>query len=300
VKRVIAIAFMLCLVAFACSGSDEHRVAGPSTPSTSPSPPTTTVPEITEVPRPANVKDETWRWFVHPGPSGAQILFGVKRNSEPGPHPPVLLVNASGGLNVDYVTFGDKLSDRGFDVALGCWFAASDIMDPQNLVIPCTDAPPFIGVADAAVPALDSLIDGARRALGASTPMVPIGFSRGGGIVALRASEGSPEPVVLVSGMYEGWNGIDSTVPGGEVNVVERVSSRWRAPTLILHGTADAAVPVVQAYDLEAALRAIGVDVEAHYYEGAGHNLAGEPGVEQDMLDRITNFLCARLACSGA
>ncbi len=104
---------------------------------------------------------------------------------------------------------------------------------------------------------------------------------------------------MLVSGMYEGWNGIGSTVPGGEVNVVERVSG-WRAPVLILHGTGDGAVPVVQAYDLEAALRGIGADVEAQYYEGAGHNLAGEPALAPDFRNRITQFLCARLTCSGA
>ena len=174
---------------------------------------------------------------------------------------------------------------------MGCWFASIDVSDPLNIAIPCADAPAFKGVVDAAVPDLDSLVEATHHALGASTPLVIVGFSRGGGITALRASEGQPEPVVLVSGLFEGWNGIGSDVPGGEVNVVERVDG-WRAPTLILHGTADAAVPVVQAQHLEAALRAHGVDVAAHYYEGAGHNLDGDPAVGTDLEDQITQFVC--------
>lgn len=299
--RAIGATFALCFVVSACSGAGEHRATGADSTSTSTTtPPTsTTVPDITEVPRPENVADETFQWFVHPAANGTQVLLGVKRNAEPGPHPAILLVHASGGLNVDYVSFAEQLSDRGFDVAVGCWFASSDVLDPQNLMIPCADAPPFKGVVDDAVADLDSLVEAARHALGASTPVALVGFSRGAGIAGLRASDGRPEPVVLVSGMYEGWNGIGSTVPDGEVNFVERISG-WHAPVLILHGTSDRAVPVVQAYDLEAALRGVGADVESHYYEGAGHNLAGEPGLNTDLEERITQFLCARLACSGA
>jgi dipeptidyl aminopeptidase/acylaminoacyl peptidase len=83
-----------------------------------------------------------------------------------------------------------------------------------------------------------------------------------------------------------------------EVNVVDRVDG-WRAPTLILHGTDDAAVPISQAQDLEAALRARDVDVQARYYEGAGHNLSGDAAVP-DFEQTITDFLCGRFACPAA
>ena len=181
---------------------------------------------------------------------------------------------------------------------MGCWFSSVNVSDPQNVIIPCTDAPAFKGVVDAAVPDLDSLVEAAHHALGTSTPLVLVGFSRGGGITALRASEGGPEPVILVSGLYEAWNGIGSDVAGGEVNVVERVDG-WSAPTLLLHGTDDAAVPVVQAQHLEAALLAHGVDVTARYYQGAGHNLDRDPAVGTDLEDQITRFACARLACAA-
>jgi dienelactone hydrolase len=247
------------------------------------------------VSRPVNVGDTTFEWYSHPASNGANVLIGVRRQPGPGPHPGVLLVHATGGLNTDYVAFADDLAARGFDVAVGCWFATPDVVDPQNVEIACADAPPFKGVVDEAVPDLDSLVEAAHHALGASEPLTLVGFSRGAGIAALRASAGRPEPVVLIAGMYEGWNGIGSTLPGGEVDVVKRVDG-WSAPTLILHGALDGAVPVSQALHLEEALRARGVDVEAHYYESGAHNLGADPAAA-DLRDRIAAFVCARSAC---
>ena len=178
---------------------------------------------------------------------------------------------------------------KGSTFAVGCLFTIDPASDPQIPLIPCADAPSPMGVVDAAVPDLDSVVDAVYDVLGASTPLAVVGFSRGAGIAALRASEGRLEPVVLVSGKYEGWSTLGD-VPGGDVNVVERVNG-WRPPALVLHGTADAAIPVAQAHDFEAALLATGASVEAHYYEGAGHNLAGEPAVHADLEDRITRFL---------
>ena len=298
--RGLVVALLVLLAAASCSGDGSGPRAVPSTPTTpSPStvPPVTTVPDIGEVPRPTNVADTTFHWYIHPVDSAVHVLVGVRRQAGPGPHPGVLLVPASGGLNTDYVGLADRLAARGFDVAVGCWFASIDVSDPLSIAIPCTDAPAFKGVVDDAVPDLDSLVEATHHALGASTRLVVVGFSRGGGITALRASEGQPEPVVLISGLYEGWNRIGSDVRG-EVNVVDRVES-WRAPTLILHGTADAAVPVVQAHHLEAALQARGIDVSAHYYEGAGHNLDGDPAVGTDLEEQIAQFVCARIACAA-
>jgi dienelactone hydrolase len=303
--RSLVVGLVVLVAAASCSGEGSGPRAVPPIrttvpPSTVPpaTPPVTTVPDIGEVPRPANVADTAFQWYVHPADNAVHVLVGVRRQAGPGPHPGILLVPASGGLNADYVAFADKLAARGFDVAVGCWFASVDVSDPLSIVIPCTDAPAFKGVVDAAVPDLDSLVEATHHALGASTPLALVGFSRGGGIIALRASEGQPELVVLVSGLFEGWNGIGSHVPGGEVNVVERVDG-WRAPTLLLHGTNDAAVPVVQPQHLEAALRLRGVDVAAHYYEGAGHNLDGDPAVGTDLVDQITQFVCARMACAA-
>lgn len=72
------------------------------------------------------------------------------------------------------------------------------------MTIPCVDGPPFKSVVDAAVLDLDSLAEAAHDALAVFEPLVVVGFSRGAGIAALRASWARAEPVVLVSGMYEG------------------------------------------------------------------------------------------------
>jgi dipeptidyl aminopeptidase/acylaminoacyl peptidase len=97
---------------------------------------------------------------------------------------------------------------------------------------------------------------------------------------------------VLISGRYESP---DPNVGAG-VDVVAQARG-FRAPSLILHGVVDGVIPVQVARDLEAALRAQGRDVVAQYYDGAGHNLDGEPTVRDDMENRIVTFLCQHLTC---
>jgi hypothetical protein len=55
----------------------------------------------------------------------------------------------------------------------------------------------------------------------------------------------------------------------------------------------------MQSQDLEAALRARGADVEAHYYEGQDHGLVQVAWVRADILDRTAAFLCARFTCAS-
>lgn len=260
-------------------------------------PTTTTTPRVTEVPRPEGVTEEGYRWYLRPNGEGPHVLLAVRRSAAPAPHPTVLLVDTSGGFNRDYLGFGDELVARGLDVAVGCLYAATADFDPENRRVPCADAPEFDGVIDSMVTQLDGLVDGAYGALGRSTQLAIMGFSRGASVVSARASAWRPEPVVLASGRYEGWIR-DASDPTTRVNIGDRVAA-WRAPALIVHGTIDAAVPVAQSEALEAALRRVGVDVESRYYEGAGHNLAGEPAVHDDFVNRVVGFVCARLGCPG-
>ena len=289
---------VVVLVVPACVGGGNHaKVPNPTTrPVSAPHP---TLPPVTEIARPDGVVNDGYQWYLYPPSGGAQLLLAVRRSTDIGRHPAVLLADTSGGFNLDYLTFADELVARGFDAAVGCLFTPPVPLEPGSGRIPCATAPPFDGVADTMVADLDLLVDAAYRALGPSTRLALMGFSRGAAIAALRASVGRPEPVLLASGRYNGWNSTTDPEPDGTVNVVDRVSG-WRAPALILHGTSDGAAPVSQSYELEAALRAAGDDVESHYYEGAGHNLAGEPGVRDDLVNRVTRFLCARLTCSGA
>jgi dienelactone hydrolase len=300
VKRVLAIAVVVACAAACGGGTAPTSSTASSTSSTAPSTtttstPSTTIPDITNAPRPPNVPDDRVSWYDHPAPGGTQVLLGVVRSQLPGPHPAIVLVPGSDGFNSDYVVFAEQLATRGFDVGFGCWWANYPIADesPTSLRIICGDAPPFKGVVDAAVPDLDSLVEGIAHALGGPSQMAVMGFSRGGGIVALRASAGRPEPIISVAGVLEGSA---FGVVTGEVNVVERADG-VHVPVLLLHGVDDTAVPVAQSQDFEAALRARGADVEAHYYEGQAHGLAQVPWVRTDILDRTAAFLCARFTC---
>ena len=275
----------------------ERQSVVTSAPAPVPHPPATMPSDIAEVPRPANVTDDAMQWFARVPGSPNPVLLGVRRSGTLRPHPALLVIDASGGLNPDYVAFAEEFVARGFDVAVGCLFSGDASVTPPVPLIACPDAPPLMGVVDAAVPDLDGVVDAAYDVLGASTSLGIIGFSRGAGIAALRATEGGREPVILVSGKYEGWSTL-GPVPGGEVNILDRVAG-WRPPALVLHGTADGAIPVSQAHDFEAALRAAGASVEAQYYEGSGHNLAGEPEVHADLQSRISTFLCAHMVCAA-
>jgi len=233
-------------------------------------------------------------WYSMPGPNGSETPVGILRALGDGPHPAILLVTGSEGLNSDYVVFARELTQRGFDVAIGCWFDGGKPVGAADPRIPCERAPVFKGVTDSAVPDLDALVDDARRALGDPDHLALVGFSRGGGIAMLRATTGAPEPVVSIAGMVEGTTAWGEAP--GEVDVVARASGIV-APVLILHGTGDALVGVEQAQHLEAALRARGADVVAKYYDGMPHGLAQVRWVRRDMEATITDFLCDRFGC---
>jgi dipeptidyl aminopeptidase/acylaminoacyl peptidase len=52
-------------------------------------------------------------------------------------------------------------------------------------------------------------------------------------------------------------------------------------PTLLIHTAADRVLPIEQAYELEAAVRAAGVPVETYYYDDTSHYL----GIGDNLTD---------------
>ena len=245
---------------------------------------------------PQNAHDPDVSWYAAPGPGGSLLPVGILRAPGAGPHPAVLLVTGSEGLNTDYVVFARELTEQGFDVAIGCWFDGGSPVDASDPRIPCERAPDFKGVTDGAVADLDALVAGARDALGGPAHLALVGFSRGGGIALLRATTGAPEPVVSIAGMVDGTTAWGEEP--GEVDVIQRASGIV-APVLLLHGTADALVAVGQARAMEGALRALGADVAVKYYDGMPHGLAQIAWVRRDMEATITGFLCARFGCGA-
>jgi len=252
-------------------------------------------PETERTTAPPNAMVPNVSWSRVEAPGGHHLLLGTERSALPGHHVGVLLVTGTEGLNTDYPRFAQQLAARGFDVAFGCWFASPPPPSPTDPEIGCANAPQFVGVSEAAVPDLDALVAGARSVLHDPATLALVGFSRGGGMAMLRATTGAADPVVSIAGVLEGttaWGQLPS-----EVNVVSRAAG-INAPVLILHGERDWLVPVSQAHDMQAALRARGADVVAKYYPGADHGLAQIPAVRADLIEQITRFLCARYACA--
>jgi carboxymethylenebutenolidase len=64
---------------------------------------------------------------------------------------------------------------------------------------------------------------------------------------------------------------------------------RRLCPVLILHGEADAIVPVAEAYHLKELLEKRGVPYEMKIYPGVGHGFSGETW--RDAAERAVGFL---------
>ncbi|KAF8073983.1 Alpha/Beta hydrolase protein, partial [Lyophyllum atratum] len=112
----------------------------------------------------------------------------------------------------------------------------------------------------------------------------------GGITVVLR------EALELKSASQEEFlNGVRALVPPQHHGLFPQfgVTSEW-PPTIMLHGTADSAVPIWESRSLGRQLRACGVPVEIYEAEGAEHSFDYEPGAEEkfgDAFDAVGQFL---------
>jgi dipeptidyl aminopeptidase/acylaminoacyl peptidase len=106
-----------------------------------------------------------------------------------------------------------------------------------------------------------------------------------GGFLSLSLAAEDPRVAAVVSLM------------GGMPEHV-RQEARRMPPTLLLHGDADAVVPVNEAYAVEEVLKRVGAKYELKVYPGQGHSFRGM--AQMDALTRTMRFLNKNLRKANA
>ena len=131
---------------------------------------------------------------------------------------------------------------------------------------------------------VSAAIDYATRQPGlAGRPVGLVGFSLGAYLALAEAAHDR-----RVGAVVDCFGGLPDIFPSG-------LSAM--APVLILHGEADAIVPVAEARRLERLLRDNGLPYEIHIYPEQGHNFHGPDA--QDAFERAMDFLGRHLAVKG-
>jgi dipeptidyl aminopeptidase/acylaminoacyl peptidase len=177
-----------------------------------------------------------------------------------------VLLHGASGLESGHVVLGQEISSAGFIVVVGCW---QSVASPNPV---CSEAPPHTAwQADPAANSGKELIAAARSLPGSRVDRTGLyGLSRGGLAALWAASTDANVQAVVVDA--SGHRPRVTPLPSA-LTVIAGLT----APTLLLHGKADSAVPVEQSLEYERAARALGKSVSAVYFEGVGHQVTLAP-----------------------
>src|SRR2546428_1861971 len=211
------------------------------------------------------------------GVSDRSYLAAVMLPDGAGSVPVVVVLHGALGLNQAMMSLADTVRQAGFVVVIGCWQVGQAQTDGNRL---CSEAIPQADwLADpAALCCAKELIAMARSLPGARTDRLGLyGLSIGGQAALWIASKGGNVQAVVAD-----------APPSANV----RASlSGLSAPLLLLHGTADRAVPVEQTRQYEEAARNLGKSVIAAYFDGAGHLASVQPESQAAARQRAVAFL---------
>lgn len=223
-------------------------------------------PIVTATEAPAGAETLPVTWMRVAVPALGTMRAAVARPSGTGPFPAVLVLHGTHGFARQYVEWAGDLARAGFIAVAACWFSGGGGGDANSVTppIPCPDIPP-LGPGDypEAVRLVDALVQATRTLPGTrGDRLALVGHSRGGGAtMQYLLAGGNVRAAVLHSSGYglRPWNR----------------AAEFRAPILIMHGTADRFSGNTQfafAREFEMGLRANTKPVEAAYCEGCGHN----------------------------
>jgi dienelactone hydrolase len=248
--------------------------------------------ETVPVEPPAGTADLGVRWMQVRAPDVGVMPIAIARPSGAGPFPTVIVLHGTHGFAREYVQLAGALAQEGVLGVAACWFSGGGGAGARFVTpIPCSGPPPISAAASpiaqktllALVDAVGSLPDVERKSLAL------FGHSVGAGAVLNYALDiGGIRAAVIESGGYTD----EQAARVGRLGV----------PILILHGagdtSADGGSPFQtpqKARSLEAALRGAGKQVQAVYYENAGHNtIFTDTKQFADSVRRIAAFLTAR------
>jgi dienelactone hydrolase len=251
----------------------------------------TQAPVVSATDAPAGTETLGVKWLSVVGPNRGRMLAAVAQPPGAGPFPVVVLLHGTHGFARQYVQWAQDLARGGFLTVAGCWFSGGSGAG-SNVVTPilCPGIPPLKPDAyPEAVQYIEALVQTARALPAARRDRLAlVGHSRGGGeTLQYLLAVGNVQAVVL----HSTGHGYRPASHATEFNV----------PILILHGTADGPADrggggvntdVALARDFEAALRRSQKPVEAHYFEGGGHNtFFTNPTQYDDELTRMIEFL---------
>jgi len=195
--------------------------------------------------------------------TGVGTLILPEGASAQAPVPAVILVHGSGGITPGReMRIGQTLADEGIAAFVIDYYQPRGITKDTDYMAKVMAATEF----DAATDAYAALSVLATHPAIAGDRIGMMGFSYGGMAVRIAMDERVRE---RVAGHHPGFAGfVDAYGPCFQDWGTSRVNG---APLLTLRGTEDNSNELPACAAREAELRALGVDVDARIYEGAGH-----------------------------
>lgn len=214
---------------------------------------------------PARERQVTVTWFRAPGDA---------------PRPSVLLLHGARGFDgaiADYDRYCSELANRGMDAYLVYYYSAAD----QRLMTSGTDV--FASRFPAWALLVDDLAEDVLAQKQSNGKVGLIGFSNG---ATLAGGAGAFDPRITAAVSYYG------AVPFPIMDQVKRLP-----PLLILHGDADAIIPVGQGQALASFATNLGGTADIVIYPGAPHGFGSRLDTKDgaDALARAVAFMAKEL-----
>ncbi|MFT5443308.1 MAG: dienelactone hydrolase [Myxococcota bacterium] len=193
--------------------------------------------------------------------TGVGTLF-MPRGGE-APYPAMVLLHGSGGISPGReMEYGQMLSQNGVAAFILNYYLPRGVTDETDYMVRVLSVTEFDAIADAYAAlhllATHPAIDGQRIGVG--------GYSYGGMAARFAMDERIRQALAPDHSGFAAF--VDYYGP-----CFQRLNSTKTngAPLLTLRGTEDASNDLSACADREAEMQALGVEVEAHVYQGAGH-----------------------------